>query len=78
MLLVEEECLELTVLHFVDQVCRFVLSSIISYIRNNMESIGRVITKLSLYGDFDCFDSYRRLVTDPNMTLNNVDENLKT
>ena len=78
LLLVEEECLKLTVLPFVDQVCRFVLSSMISYVRNNMESIGQVITNLSLYDDFDCFDEYRRLVTDPNMTLNNVDETLKT
>ena len=43
-----------------------------------MESIGQVITNLSWYDDFDCFDAYHRLVTDPNMTLNNVDENLKT
>jgi len=74
----EEECLKLTVLHFVDQVCRFVLFSMISYVRNNMESIREVITNLSFYDDFDCFDGYRRLVTDPNMTLNNVDETLKT
>ena len=78
LLLVEEECLKLTVLHFVDRVCRFVLSPMISYVRNNMESIGQIITNLFLYDDFDCFDAYRCLVTDPNMKLNNVDENLET
>ena len=78
LLFAEEKCLKLTVLHFVDQVCRFILSSMISYVRNNLKSIGQVITNLSFHDNFDCFDAYRRLVTDPNMTLNNVDENLKT